>query len=79
MRTGALLDDLNAQLEERRARMQELRQYMDGQVTELQLMKESIALLLQSNASAEERLEALQTLQSLVEPIDNANGQSCLD
>ena len=34
-----MLKDLTQQLEERRARVQELRQYMDGQVTETQAMQ----------------------------------------
>ena len=36
-----MISDLKDQLEERRARVQELRKYMDGQVTETQLMQAS--------------------------------------
>ena len=38
-RSDTMLKDLTQQLEERRARVQELRQYMDGQVTETQAMQ----------------------------------------
>ena len=34
-----MLADIKEQLEERRARVQELRKYMEGQVTETQLMQ----------------------------------------
>ncbi|GAX83519.1 hypothetical protein CEUSTIGMA_g10944.t1 [Chlamydomonas eustigma] len=73
VRTTSMIHDLTEQLEQRRARVQELRQYLDSQVTETQLMKESIALLSASNTTLPVRLAALQELQVLVEPIDNAN------
>ena len=37
----AIVGGLKEQLEERRARVQELRKYMEGQVTETQLMQAS--------------------------------------
>ena len=39
VRQDTLLQDLKQQLEERRARVRELRSYMDAQVTETQLIK----------------------------------------
>jgi hypothetical protein len=40
-RQETMISDLKDQLEERRARVQELRKYMEGQVTETQLMQAS--------------------------------------
>jgi hypothetical protein len=71
-----MIEDLKLTLEERRARVRELRQYMDEQVTETQMMQECIAVLSRENATAAQRQLALQELQPLVEPIDNANGAS---
>ncbi len=48
---------------------------MQSAPTEIDLMKDTIAILTNSSAPAEEVLLALEALQSLVEPIDNANGK----
>ena len=51
---------------------------MQSAPTEIDLMKDTIYVLTNSSAPPEEVLLALEALQSLVEPIDNANGrQTC--
>lgn len=42
------------------------------------MMKEAIAVLKADTCDVEQAKHALQALQYLVEPIDNANGSSCL-
>ncbi len=41
-------------------------------------MQDMIAVVSNSSASNDELLAALQELQALVEPIDNANGELCM-
>ena len=48
---------------------------MQSAPTEIDLMKDTIYTLTNSSAPLEEVLLALEVLQSLVEPIDNANGK----
>lgn len=48
---------------------------MQSAPTEIDLMKDTIYVLTNSSAPTEEVLLALEALQSLVEPIDNANGR----
>lgn len=48
---------------------------MQSAPTEIDLMQDTIGVLANSSAPPEEVLLALEALQSLVEPIDNANGQ----
>ena len=48
---------------------------MHSAPTEIDLMKDTIDTLTNSSAPPEETLIALEALQSLVEPIDNANGR----
>lgn len=47
---------------------------MQAAPTEIDLIKDTIDVLTNSSAPPEEVLLALEALQSLVEPIDNANG-----
>lgn len=49
---------------------------MQGAPTETDLIKETIDVLTNSSAPIEEILVALEALQSLIEPIDNANSKS---
>ena len=49
---------------------------MQSAPTELDLMRDTIGVLANGSAPPEEILLALEALQSLVEPIDNANGTS---
>ncbi|DBB09552.1 TPA: hypothetical protein ACH3X3_008110 [Trebouxia sp. C0006] len=60
-------------LSERQREVQQLIKEMQSAPTETDLMKDTIAILTNSSAPAEEVLLALEALQSLVEPIDNAN------
>ncbi|KAL3148863.1 hypothetical protein ABBQ32_001736 [Trebouxia sp. C0010 RCD-2024] len=58
------------------ARQQEVQQLirdMQAAPTEIDLIKDTIDVLTNSSAPPEEMLMALEALQSLVEPIDNAN------
>lgn len=48
---------------------------MQAAPTEIDLIKDTIDVLTNSSAPPEEMLMALEALQSLVEPIDNANGK----
>lgn len=47
---------------------------MQAAPTEIDLVKDTIGVLTNSTAPSEEILIALEALQSLMEPIDNANG-----
>lgn len=47
---------------------------MQAAPTEIDLIRDTIGVLTNSTAPSEEILIALEALQSLVEPIDNANG-----
>ncbi|GIL44565.1 hypothetical protein Vafri_2090, partial [Volvox africanus] len=60
-------------LKEQRRRVKELLDQVRSQPTETDMMKEGIAILQRPGASDTEVLAALQALQVLVEPIDNAN------
>ncbi|GFR47185.1 hypothetical protein Agub_g8777, partial [Astrephomene gubernaculifera] len=60
-------------LKEQRRRVKELLDHVRSQPTETDMLKEGIAILRRPAASETELLAALQTLQVLVEPIDNAN------
>ena len=53
----------------------QLMKEMQSAPTEIDLMKDTIAVLTNGSTPLEEVLLALEVLQSLVEPIDNANGQ----
>jgi hsp70-interacting protein len=55
------------------ARVAELVQAMKQQPSEADLMREAVAILRDHNATVDELHRALQALQYLVEPIDNAN------
>ena len=48
---------------------------MQAAPTEIDLIKDTIEVLTNSTAPPEEVLLALEALQSLLEPIDNANGK----
>lgn len=48
---------------------------MQAAPTEIDLIKDTIDVLTNSSAPPEEILIAMEVLQSLVEPIDNANGK----
>ena len=48
---------------------------MKAAPTEIDLIKDTIGVLTNGSAPSEEILIALEALQSLVEPIDNANGE----
>ncbi len=48
---------------------------MQSAPTEIDLMKDTIDILTNSSAPSDEVLLALEALQALVEPIDNANGE----
>ncbi|KAL0022481.1 hypothetical protein WJX79_009954 [Trebouxia sp. C0005] len=60
-------------LNDRQREVQQLIKEMQSAPTEIDLMKDTIAILTNSTTPAEEVLLALEALQSLVEPIDNAN------
>ncbi|KAG2493284.1 hypothetical protein HYH03_008420 [Edaphochlamys debaryana] len=60
-------------LKEQRRRVKELLDHVSAQPTEVDMMKEGIDILRRDGASDTELLAALQALQVLVEPIDNAN------
>ncbi|PNH00162.1 Ribosomal RNA-processing protein 8, partial [Tetrabaena socialis] len=60
-------------LKEQRQRVKELLDHVRAQPTETDMLKEGIAILRRPGASDAELLAALQALQVLVEPIDNAN------
>lgn len=55
----------------------QLSDIMDSQPSEAQLMKDALFQLTSLDSSVEEKVKALQALQILVEPIDNANGGLC--
>ena len=48
---------------------------MQSMPTETELMKDAIAVLVNTSTPAQEALVALEAIQVLVEPIDNANGE----
>ncbi|PNW80578.1 hypothetical protein CHLRE_07g323500v5 [Chlamydomonas reinhardtii] len=60
-------------LKEQRRRVKELLDHVRSQPTEADMMREGIDILRRAGASDTELLAALQALQVLVEPIDNAN------
>ncbi|KAG2450497.1 hypothetical protein HYH02_004998 [Chlamydomonas schloesseri] len=60
-------------LKEQRRRVKELLDHVRSQPTEADMMREGIDILTRPGASDTELLAALQALQVLVEPIDNAN------
>ncbi|KAF5838370.1 armadillo-type protein, partial [Dunaliella salina] len=64
--------------DERRARVQELSSMMNSQPSETDLIKEVVAMLEDPELSPEDTLQALEALQVLVEPIDNANNMKVL-
>jgi len=64
--------------DERRARVQELSSMMNSQPSETELIKEVVAMLEDPELSSEDTLQALEALQVLVEPIDNANDMKVL-
>lgn len=58
---------------ERQKRVKELVDYMNSQATETDLVREALSIISAVNSTEREKLYALEDLQTLVEPIDNAN------
>lgn len=56
----------------------QLIKHMQSAPSETDLLKDAIAVLKSASTPAEELVMALEAMQVLVEPIDNANGTSDL-